>query len=273
MSIKRIYIEITNNCNLNCSFCLKNTRKPRFMHKAEFQRIIKQIKPLTSYIYLHVQGEPLMHPMIDTFLTLCDQENLHVQLVTNGTLIKNHMHIDQHPSLRKISFSLHSIDQQTQDIQTYYQPIENFINKAKNTYIELRFWNRNHMGKRSQAIYEIIKQKYTLQPTKKADSYQLTKNIFLYFQDEFEWPSSAANADHDGYCYAADNMLAILADGQVSLCCLDAQGEINLGNIFKQDMSEIINGPKYQKIIKDFHDNHCHESLCQRCTYRQRFKN
>lgn len=272
MSIKRIYIEITNNCNLNCSFCLKNTRSPRFMTLEQFQHIIKQIKPITSYVYLHVQGEPLLHPMIESFLTLCDQENLQVQLVTNGTLIKDHMNIYQHSSLRKISFSLHSIDQQNQDIYTYYQPIDEFIANTTKTYIELRFWNRNSMGKQSKALYDIICQKYQLQPTKKADSYQLADKLFLYFQDEFEWPSIATNLDHDGYCYAANNMLAILADGQVSLCCLDAQGEINLGNIFKQDLNEILNTSKYLNIINDFHNNQCHEKLCQRCTYRQRFK-
>lgn len=271
MKFKRIYIEITNICNLNCTFCHKNTRTPQFMSINSFNHIIQQIKPYSSYIYLHVQGEPLLHPNLDEILNICDKENIQVQLVTNGTLIIKHMHIYKHPSLRKISFSLHSIDQQTLDALEYYLPIDTFINNATNKYIELRFWNRNDMKEKSKIIYEYINNKYTLHPTKKVDSFQLNSNIYLYFQDEFEWPSVASNDDHNGYCYAAKNMLAILVDGQVSICCLDAHGDINLGNIFSQDLSKILNSNKYQEILNDFSKNKCHEELCQKCTYRKRF--
>ena len=271
MKFKRIYIEITNICNLNCSFCQKNTRTPQFMSIENFKHIIQQIKPYSSYIYLHVQGEPLLHPDLNELLNICDNENIQVQLVTNGTLIKNHMDIYKHPSLRKISFSLHSIDQQSIDALEYYLPIDTFINNAANKFIELRFWNRNDMQEKSKKIYEYISNNYNLQATNKIDSYKLTSNIYLYFQDEFEWPTVAKNDNPNGYCYAAKNMLAILVDGQVSICCLDAQGEINLGNIFNQDLSSILNSDKYQSILNEFAKNKCHEELCQRCTYRKRF--
>ncbi|MCI5774102.1 MAG: radical SAM protein, partial [Erysipelotrichaceae bacterium] len=245
MAIKRAYIEITNNCNLNCSFCHKNTRPAHFMTIVEFEHIIKQIRPFTSFLYLHVQGEPLLHPQLDALLDMCDQYQMQVQLVTNGTLIHKYPDLYKHSALRKISFSLHSIDQQEMDIDRYFAPIYQFINAATNTFIELRFWNRNDMKAKSLAIFEKIQKLYDMQATKKKDSYKLTSNIYLYFQDEFEWPAKAQNVDHDGYCYAANNMIAILSNGQVTLCCLDANGEINLGNIFKQDLNTILQSSKY----------------------------
>ena len=65
---KRVYIEITNVCNLACSFCPKTTREPVFMSLETFRNALGQIKPYTDYIYFHVKGEPLLHPGLDEFL-------------------------------------------------------------------------------------------------------------------------------------------------------------------------------------------------------------
>ena len=35
---KKVYIEITNNCNLNCDFCIKNQRKNKFMRSLPLMR-------------------------------------------------------------------------------------------------------------------------------------------------------------------------------------------------------------------------------------------
>ena len=67
---KKIYIEITNNCNLKCSFCSEVKRKRRFMTTEEFENILIKIKDYTDYIYLHIKGEPLLHPNIIEFLHL-----------------------------------------------------------------------------------------------------------------------------------------------------------------------------------------------------------
>ena len=65
---KRIYIEITSSCNLTCSFCQETKRDKRFMSIDEFSHVIEQVKPLTEFIYLHVKGEPLLHPQLGDIL-------------------------------------------------------------------------------------------------------------------------------------------------------------------------------------------------------------
>ena len=118
--IKRVYIEITNVCNLSCSFCKKNSRPSRFLSIEEFLYIIQQVKPVTDYIYLHVQGEPLLHPQLEDIFLLCDRVGMHVQLVTNGTFLSRYPYLYNHPSLRKISFSLQSVEyQHSADIKEY----------------------------------------------------------------------------------------------------------------------------------------------------------
>ena len=58
----RIYIEITNRCNLSCDFCHGTRRSPRTMTPAEFETLALKLRGETDYLYLHVLGEPLLHP-------------------------------------------------------------------------------------------------------------------------------------------------------------------------------------------------------------------
>ena len=82
----KAYVEITNICNLDCSFCPKNSRPKRFMTVEEFDSITEQIAPLTNTICLHLMGEPLLHPSISEIFAICNQKGLKVHLTTNGTL-------------------------------------------------------------------------------------------------------------------------------------------------------------------------------------------
>ena len=87
MRFKKIYVEITNVCNMHCSFCIQNKRPQHFMTIDEFSHVINEIKPYTSMIYLHVLGEPLLHPQLFDFMKLAEAAGLFVQLTTNATLI------------------------------------------------------------------------------------------------------------------------------------------------------------------------------------------
>ena len=108
MQFKRIYVEITNTCNLSCSFCIQNQRKPRRMSVAQFSHVIREIKPYTGHVYLHVLGEPLSHPDLKTFLQICDEQGMQVNLTTNGTLLKACRDVLINSRLRQVNVSLHS---------------------------------------------------------------------------------------------------------------------------------------------------------------------
>ncbi len=86
---RRIYIEITNVCNLKCNFCPVTNRKPEFMTTELFKRILYEIREYTEYIYLHVKGEPFLHPEIDKILDISFEKGFKVNITTNGTLINN----------------------------------------------------------------------------------------------------------------------------------------------------------------------------------------
>ena len=145
---KQIYVEITNVCNLNCSFCPKNSRAKRFMSTEEFDLITNEISPLTNTICLHLMGEPLLHPNLKEILEISSKKNLGVYLTTNGTLIKQNLELLKLGFIKKISVSLHSyeandnlvsLDKYLEDILVCCKE----ISQSTKTCIEFRLWNES----------------------------------------------------------------------------------------------------------------------------------
>ena len=85
--LKRVYIEITNICNLSCAFCPGTRRDGAFMAPADFARVLRRLKGVTEHIYLHVMGEPLLHPELPALLALAAEGRFNVYVTTNGTLL------------------------------------------------------------------------------------------------------------------------------------------------------------------------------------------
>ena len=108
----KIYVEIGNICNLRCSFCPEMKRERRQMSAQEFERVCRAIKGYTNYIYLHVMGEPLVHPELDSILAIAEQYEFRACITTNGTLLKKNTEmLMKHSScIHKINVSVHSIE-------------------------------------------------------------------------------------------------------------------------------------------------------------------
>ena len=272
---KRVYIEITNQCNLKCAFCDAHHRAPSFMSADKFVSILTQVREYTEYIYLHVQGEPLLHPGFEEILTLCDDHHMQVQLVTNGTFIDRYPEIYKHPSLRRISFSLQSLPYQShKDHDRYIHDIMDFVLKAKeHVYIDLRVWANAEENPEIAGYIQSLKDTYDPQPTKRKDSISLIPNVYLSSADTFLWPSLDKDYNSDtGRCLGGTRQIAILAEGTVVPCCLDADGIISFGNIFEQSLAEILAGKRYTSFVHAMQNHRLSEELCQHCTYRDRFQ-
>lgn len=284
MRFKRIYVEITNTCNLSCSFCSKGILPKRQMSEAEFTHVISQIRPFTDYIYLHVKGEPLSHPLLPRFLDICFENSIKVNLTTNGTLIdKLHDTLLEKPALRQVNFSLHSFETASKiNIDSYLNNIIAFAkgsNEKNSTYNVFRFWNLDAQRKpdaAAKSMLETIQQSFNvsevLTSLASERSIKLANRTFISFEEQFDWPSlDNPFVSNSGICYGARTMAAILADGTVVPCCLDADGIINLGNIFSQSFQSIIESQVFTDITRGFMDRKIVSSLCQHCSYRTKF--
>lgn len=284
---KRINIEITNNCNLCCSFCPQNNREKKFMSPAEFEYIAKQISPLTNNIYLHVMGEPLLHPQLNQILEIAKANGLQINIVTNGTLLKQNAKIILNANIKKLTISLHSYEANKQII-SLDQYLQNAIELAKqlqtstNTITEFRLWNqstKNEIAKNSlnEKIIETLQKNFAvkLDITSTKKNYTLAKNVFLGFDNVFVWPecSMGKTQEEKKFCYALRTHFGILCDGTVVPCCLDNDGLLVLGNIFKQDINNILHCERAKKIYDGFSCQKAVEPLCKTCLFATRFNN
>ncbi|MBU5437354.1 SPASM domain-containing protein [Tissierella sp. MSJ-40] len=286
---KKVYIEITNVCNLQCDFCPQIMREPNFMGIEEFTHILSEIKGFTDYIYFHIKGEPLLHPDIDKFLDISYEKGFKVNITTNGTLIdKVKDKLMGKPALRQINFSLHSFDGNTKltNKEDYLKEIFNFIKETRDEeslIIALRLWNLdedniiNKEAKRNKEIIEKIEEEFNL-PFKIQEEItpqrgiKIGDRLYLNQDSRFQWPDLDAEELNDvGFCYGLRDQIGILSDGTVIPCCLDGEGVINLGNIFETSFSEIIMGDRAKKIYEGFSNRKVVEELCRKCGYRVKF--
>lgn len=274
--IKRVYIEITNVCSLNCSFCRKNHRKPRFMSIAEFEHVLSQTEKLTKYIYLHVQGEPLLHPDLNQIMAITEKHACHVQLVTNALSLKEHMDLSSYKALRKISFSLQSIEYHDKDVHDFMEPVLQFIEQASangHPYCELRFWRDDQMElPRTGQCLKLIKDRYPCEESGRKNNFRILPGVYVDHSNPFTWPDPDETAETErGTCLGGVEQLAVLSDGTVIPCCLDGDGMINLGNLFTESLDQILNSERYLNLTDGFRKDQLSESLCRKCTFRKRF--
>ena len=281
---KQIYIEITNICNLNCSFCPKNSRPKKFMTIEEFDTITDEVSPLTNTVCLHLMGEPLLHPNIKEIFEICNKKNLNVYLTTNGTLIKKNLDLLKTGCAKRISISLHSYEANDNDI-SLDEYLEDVLSSCKEisdnsrTYIELRLWNetsdKNAKNTLNKNILEKINNTFNVNITIQNLQHHtsITDKIYINLADTFEWPINTKDKESNcaKFCYGLRSHFGILCDGTVVACCLDSEGKLALGNIFKSKISDILNTPRAQNIYKGFADRNITEDFCKTCTFANKF--
>lgn len=268
--INRIYLEITDACNLDCSFCT-NSKGQSYMKLEDIKICLKQIKDVCDYVYLHVLGEPLLHPNIKEIFDECYNLGLKIQLVTNGTLLKKHIELLNHQALRKLSISLHSMNNM-QNKNEYFDLINSIIESNTNSYIELRFYNYEKLDKDLQEYKDFLYQKYNVEVTPKKESYKIKDNVYIYYQDIFNWPNILDPLiSEKGTCKGAINQLAILHNLDVTICCLDPKGYNRIGSLKEDSLINILNSPLYINTVNNFKNNILSFNLCKRCLYRTRF--
>ena len=273
-TFKKIYIEITNCCNLSCSFCSKTSKPKRTMTIEEFKNIISKIKSYTDYIYLHVKGEPLLHKDLKEFLKIAEENELKVNLTTNGTLFSQRVDdLKNSKALKKVNFSLHSENNYPNYFENIFQSVDKL---PKDITVIYRLWTLSNstLDKKSTEIVEKLKDYYNLSPQivdklYKEQNVKISSNIYVDKDNEFIWPT-VTEEKSNGYCHALKTHLGILVDGTVVPCCLDASGIINLGSIYTDTLENIMTTERYRKLKKSFQDHKPSEALCASCTYKNK---
>ena len=283
---KKVYIEITNVCNLSCNFCPKTKRESGFLSVDKFKKVISEVKDYTDHVYFHLMGEPLLNKDLAEFLDICAENNLKVNITTNGTLLNKQKDVILNAkSLRQVNISLHSFEANTLtlELHDYINNVIKFINEAKENIIcSIRLWNMDNgeikgCNTLNNQILELLQKGLQSEVViadelKKKSGVKIQKNVYINSAEKFEWPDINREIISDNaFCYGLRDQIGIHVDGTVVPCCLDSEGNIPLGNIYESSFKEIINSARAKAIYDGFSNRCAVEELCKKCGYAQRY--
>ncbi len=271
----RVYVEITNLCNRNCSFCPGTVRPGRMMTVEEFEAVAEKLRGVTGYLYYHLMGEPLTHPGLPDMIRLAGEKGFRSAITTNGTLLPQRGQALLDAGVYKVSISVHSFEDGTwEDYVSYIKSCLDFADEAsrRGVIVALRLWNRGHDGGRNDSTIDLIRAKFPEPWTEEPRGIRIRGKLFLEYGDRFAWPDMEADDGGDRvFCYGLRDHFGILCDGRVVPCCLDREGAIALGNLFEEPVETILASPRARAMVEGFSCRKATEELCRKCGYARRF--
>lgn len=274
--LKKVYVEITNICNLACSFCPGTKREARFMSADEFRTIAAKLVGHTKFLYFHLMGEPLLHPELETLLSIAGEMGFRVIITTNGTLFKEKSNsLLSAEALHRVNVSLQSFEGSggAGNLKSYLDSVCAFAHAASKNGIlcSLRLWNEGSENERNSEILALLRSHFPGEWENCPRNIRLAPRVFLEHGDKFDWPDLAANEREVHFCYGLRDQIGVLCDGTVVPCCLDHEGSIALGTLHTQSLAEILSSPRARAIYEGFSRRCATEELCRRCGYASRF--
>ena len=272
----KVYLEISNLCNLRCAFCPGTKRVPHRMTEAEFSALLPKIRPFSDYLYFHLMGEPLCPPLLGRFLELAGQAGFKVILTTNGTLLSKMQDVLlSAPALHKVNISLHAFEANDLAVpfNQYLRGCFAFGKAAEGKcIISYRLWNGGGADALNGQILDTMAEFFPRPWAEERRGPRLGQKIYLEYGDKFDWPDlSAADNGERVFCYGLRDQIGVLCDGTVVPCCLDHEGDLALGNLHETTMDAILETERAKAIYEGFQKGKAAEELCRKCGYATRF--
>ena len=249
------------------------------MTEEEFEKLTDKLQGRAKYLYFHLMGEPTLHPLLPRFIDRTKEKGFLPILTTNGSLLskKSEELIEHIPY--KVSISLHAPEANpTFSDENYLSSCLDFAKKAadKECIVALRLWNLGS-GADNSSILSRLHSEFPNEwaPVRRGNGERMAHKIFLEWGDRFDWPDNDApleRCDTNAFCYALRDQVGVLVDGTVVPCCLDADGCLALGNLFENELEDILSCPRAKAIYEGFSCRRAVEPLCQSCGFIKRFK-
>ena len=283
-----MHIEITNICNLKCSFCPPKILPNGTMSLEKFDEINAQLKPYTKELAYHIVGDPLVLSNLEDYLNISLKYDLKVNITTTANNISNkHYQALMNDTIKQINFSINSYNANShkKTLDEYLNPILDFVKYAQEQkheyFINFRIWNldeeksaKDFNTKVFDKINKIFSTNINIEDVYKQrpKNIRIDRKIFFNFDEYFNWPSLENEiVSNKGFCYGLDSHFGILTNGDVVPCCLDQNACINLGNTNTSQLKDILVSQRVKDIQNGFKKNIVVEELCQKCEYRTRF--
>lgn len=287
MKFYRIYVELTNVCGLTCSFCPTKSLPSKEMDLDFFDEVMEQAKVYTKEIACHVVGDPLTQSNLGAYLDIIHKHGLKAMLTTSGYFLKKHSYETLfHPCVKQINISLNSFNKNDTSItfEQYIKPIlalcDEKLLREEELFINLRVWNLDEMMSErlfNDTLFKGLSSSFNIELDldkiyeERPKSIRLASKVLIHFDNYFEWPSLKNKNYGHGTCQGLRSHIAILANGTVVPCCLDCDGIVELGNLHKSALNEILSSKRAMNMLEGFKEGEAVEVLCQKCSYKDRF--
>lgn len=277
MRFAKVYVEISNLCNLSCRFCPGTKRPKGRMDANRLSVILEKLKGYTEFVYFHLMGEPLLHPELPRFLELAEGYGFKVIITTNGTLLGERKELLlSSPAVHKVNISLHAFEANDLSVpfETYVDGCLDYGKAAQGQKLTVfRLWNSGGEDKQNGLLLQKLEEAFPKPWKDGRKGTQLAPKVYLELGEKFDWPDLSAPEEEGPYfCYGLRDQIGVLWDGTVVPCCLDHEGDIPLGNLLTESMDEILESARAKAIYDGFSKKEAAEPLCRRCGYARRFK-
>ncbi|PUD35470.1 radical SAM protein [Helicobacter pylori] len=243
-----------------------------------FEKVCKEVAPLTPIITLHVLGDPCKLKNLNRYLSTARRFSLKVDLVTSGVYLRDFETLLQ-DAIYQISISLDAgLDHHNKLNQhRYIQKILEFcrykFEKNSEVFLNLRIQDST-LDKHQNLIKPFLEsfECVSLEGLKTQGRARLFKKSFLNIQKTFKWPNlNAQNPLNQQskipYCYGLIKQIAILSNGVVVPCCMDTQAHISLGDLNHTPLKDVLKSQKAMAIKTHFLKGEALELLCKNCSY------
>lgn len=246
------------------------------MSMEEFALVCQKLSGITEYLYLHVMGEPLTHPLLADFVEYATKCGFKVAITTNGSLLDRVGQKIIDAGVYKVNISLHSFESgELSEHKKYIDGCLDFADNASKSGVLtiLRLWNGGVSDTLNDEVAKLLRQKFPEAWSYGKRGARIRNKLHLEYADRFEWPDIASdNMGDDLFCYGLADHFGVLSNGQIIPCCLDSDGVIDLGNIYTEDINSILTSVRATAIRTGFSRKKAVEELCQKCPYARRFK-
>ncbi|MCI6988680.1 MAG: SPASM domain-containing protein [Campylobacter sp.] len=261
---------------MKCKFCPISKNSRPIMSVDEFKRVLDEFDGKSEIFVLHVLGDPLIIKNLSEYLKIADEKGANLELTTSGVWLnktKADMVLNAR-AIRQINISLTSFFwQNSVSLDEYLDEIfylcDEFEPQSKR-FVNLRLWNfddKFNPLNNNEIFYNKLTKHFGVSVEENSPKIRLKDHIILTKAMSFNWPVISPTSFKKGTCHALKHQIAVLSDGRVVPCCMDAVGIINLGNIFENSLDEILSSKRAKEMRSGFDRGELVERLCQSCEF------
>lgn len=269
---RALQIEPFGGCNLRCRMCFQGLvdlpADKTAMDVGLYRHIVDQMSPFTPMLYLYWRGEPLLHPQLGQMISYAKSRNMYVFVSTNGVTLNESRSKELIDA--GLDFLMIGFDGATQETYSKMRPGAHFDEicahvrtlvrlkrrcKSLRPHICLQFivsrLNAHELSAARMLAQELGADSFL---EKSLDIYtnlreeRIERSLFpLVVQhtlSKYERHNGTLEFSGPSRCEMATRMV-VRADGEISLCCYDMQGDYIVGSADDDDLLQLWRSPHY----------------------------